>query len=128
LHIYLVARHIRLSDKLRAYVDKHLIEPISHHTGLNIRRVETQLFPQGDKGKHFGCHVEVDIKGHAPINVREIQETPYAAIDVAKDRVQRAVTEVRDRILTQRRHPKKYSLARLGRALGWVRRNRVREA
>jgi ribosome-associated translation inhibitor RaiA len=127
LHVYFVARHMDLSDKIRAYCEKHLIDPIRDHTGLHITRVETQLFPEGDKANHYGCHVLVEIKGHAPINVREIQQTIYAAIDVAKDRTVHALVDARDKILTQRRHPKKYSFARLGRALGWVRRNRTSE-
>ncbi|MDB4971494.1 MAG: Sigma 54 modulation protein / ribosomal protein [Myxococcales bacterium] len=128
MHVYLVARHMDLTDAIRSYVEQHLIDPIRNHTGLNITRLETQLFPEGDKANQFGCHVLVEIKGHAPINVRELQDTEYAAIDVAKDRVIRSLVDTRDKMLTERRHPKKYSFARLGRALGWVRRNRVREA
>jgi putative sigma-54 modulation protein len=128
LHVYLVARHMDLTDAIRAYVEQHLIEPIRTHTGMNITRVEIQLLPEGDKGNHFGCHTLVEMKGHAPLNVREVQDTLYAAIDVAKDRTVHALVDARQKMLTQRRHPKKYSFARLGRALGWVRRNRTSEA
>ncbi len=125
MHVYLAARHVELSDELRAYVEAHLIEPLSHHTSLPINRVEVQLFEEGTKG---GCHVLVEIKGHRDINVRELQAGgTYAAVDVAKDRVVRQLTEVRDRILTTHRHPKKFSFARLGRALGWLRSNRTGE-
>jgi ribosome-associated translation inhibitor RaiA len=125
MHVYLTARHVTLSDRLREYVEKHLVEPIRSHTGLKVIRTEVQLFSEGPQG---GCHVLVELKGHHDINVRELQDNIEAAIDLAKDRVVRALTETRDKILTQRRHPKKFSLARLGRALGWVRRNRTSEA
>ena len=125
MHVYLAARHVALSDELRAYVEQHLLEPIRSHNGLNIIRTEVQLYPEG---AHGACHVLIEIKGHQAINVREMQDTIFAAIDVAKDRVLHALTEVRDRLLTTRRHPKKFSFERLGRALGWTGSNRTREA
>ncbi len=124
MHVYLAARHLELTDAVRAYVEEHLVEPVRRHTGLNIKRVEVQVFAEGDKGNHFGCHVQVELKGDHHINVRELQEDLYAAIDLARDRVVRALTERRDKVLTLRRHPKKYSFERLGRALGWLRRRR----
>ena len=124
MHVYLAARHVALSDELRAYVEQHLLEPIRSHNGLNIIRTEVQLYPDG---AHGGCHVLVDLKGHQAINVRERQDTIFAAIDVAKDRVLHALTDVRDRLLTTRRHPKKFSFDRLARALGWNGPNRMHE-
>lgn len=124
MHVYLAARHVELTDELRAYVEAHLIDPIAQHTGLNIIRAEVQLFEEGPQG---GCHVFVEVKGHRDINVRELQDSIHAAVDVARDRVVRQLTEIRDRLLTVRRHPKKFSFARLGRALGWMRGRRTRE-
>ena len=124
MHVYLAARHVTLTDELRAYTESHLLEPIRSHTGLTINRVEVQLFSEGPNG---GCHVLVEIKGHKDINVRELQDNIQAAIDVAKDRVVRHLTDVRDKILTQRRHPKKFSFGRLRRALGWLSDNRTRQ-
>ena len=69
----------------------------------------------------------VEVKGHKDINVREMQDNIRAAVDVAKDRVIRNLTEIRDKMLTQRRHPKKYSFGRLRRALGWLSDNRTRQ-
>ncbi|MCA1664922.1 MAG: HPF/RaiA family ribosome-associated protein, partial [Myxococcales bacterium] len=111
-------------DELRAYTEAHLLDPIRNHTGLTINRVEVQLFSEGQNG---GCHVLVEMKGHKDINVREMQDNIQAAVDVAKDRVIRNLTDVRDKILTQRRHPKKLSLGRLRRALGWLSDNRSRQ-
>ena len=124
MHVYLAARHIALSDELRDYVEAHLLEPIRNHNGLTIIRTEVQLYSEG---AHGACHVLVEIKGHQDINIRELQDTIFAAIDIAKDRVLHTLTEIRDRLLTQRRHPKKFSFARLGRALGWTGANRTRE-
>ena len=125
MHVYLAARHVALSDELRSYVEAHLLEPIRSHNGLPIIRTEVQLYPEG---AHGACHVLVEIKGHQDINIRERQDTLFAALDVAKDRVLHSLTDLRDRLLTQRRHPKKFSFARLGRALGWTDVKRTREA
>ena len=125
MHVYLAARHVTLTDELRAYTEAHLISALRNHSGLTINRVEVQLFSEGPSG---GCHVLVEIKGHKDINVRELQDNIQAAVDVAKDRVIRNLTEIRDKMLTQRRHPKKISFDRLRRALGWMGDNRSRQS
>lgn len=124
MHVYLAARHVTLTDELRAYTEAHLLHPLRAHSGLTINRVEVQLFAEGPNG---GCHVLVEIKGHKDINVRELQDNIQAAVDVAKDRVIRTLTEMRDKMLTQRRHPNKVSFGRLRRALGWLSDNRSRQ-
>lgn len=118
MHVYLTARHIELGDRVRAYVQQHLIEPIERHSSLDVTSVEVQLFTETDRGMIRGCHVRLAIKGHHDINVREIDETLFAAIDVAKDRVLHALTQLRNRILTTRRHPRLHDLARASRVFG----------
>lgn len=121
MHVYLTARHIELTPAIRAYVDSRIVAPVRDHNRLHVTRVEVQLYPEGEKGNYVGCHVLVSVKGHKDISVREIDHSLFEAIDVAKDRVVRQLTELRDRILTRSRHPRKYSFARLARALGWSR-------
>src|SRR3954462_15976780 len=77
LHVYLAARHVALSDELRAYVDEPLVQPNRNHNGLTIIRTEVQLYNEGPRG---ACHVLVGIKGHHDINKRELQDTLFAAI------------------------------------------------
>jgi ribosomal subunit interface protein len=123
LNVYVAARHFDPSESIRNYVESHLVEPIRAHTGLDISRVEVQLFTDGDPERRFGCHVLVSVKGDHDINVREQDQTLYAAVDVAKDRVLRRLTELRHRLTSARRHPQKHHLSRLQRALGWIGRN-----
>jgi ribosome-associated translation inhibitor RaiA len=126
--VYLTARHLELDDRVRDYVERHLVEPVRNHNGLNKVRMEIQLFRDADRGHRLGCHVLVEVKGHRDINVRERDDDIFTAIDLAQARTIRALTEIRDRILTLSRHPKKYSVAKLARALGFIGRNRPREA
>ncbi len=115
MHVYVAARHVEQTEAIKQYVEAHLIEPIRRHTPrIKITRVEVQLFTDGDKSNRFGCHVLIAVKGNHDLNVRELDSTLYAAIDVAKDRVMHRLTELRDRMLTMRHHPKGY-------ALGWSR-------
>ena len=123
MHVYVAARHVEQTEAIKQYLQAHLIEPIRDHTRIKISRVEVQLFLDGDKADRFGCHVLVSVKGDKDINVRELDESLYAAIDVAKDRVLRQLTEVRNRMLTAGRHPRKYSFDKLARMLGWQRKN-----
>jgi ribosome-associated translation inhibitor RaiA len=72
-----------------------------------------QLLEEGKKG---ACHLLVEVKGHHDITSKKCK-TIHAAVDVARDRVIRQLTEVRDKILTVRRRPKKFSFERHRRAL-----------
>ena len=117
MHVYLTARHIELGDRVRAYVQQHLVDAIAKHTSLQITSVEIQLFADNDRSGKLGCHVQLGFKGHRDINVREVDDTLFTAIDLAKDRVLHALTQLRNRILTYRRHPRQDTQRAL-RALG----------
>ena len=84
-----------------------------------------QLFAEGPNG---GCHVLVEIKGHHDVNVRELQDNIQAAVDVAKDRVVRKLTEMRDKMLMQRHHPSAAQPRRLAPRARLAPREPLREA
>jgi ribosome-associated translation inhibitor RaiA len=106
VHLYLTARHMNLGNVLRDYVERHLVEPVRSHNSLEIVRMEVQLFREGDKVPLHGCHVLVEVEGKHELNIREIDETLFEAIDLAQARVIRALTELHHEILTERRHPR----------------------
>jgi ribosome-associated translation inhibitor RaiA len=85
---------------------------------MNIIRVEIQLEPESERGGQISCHLLVELKGHRDINIREVAGDVHTAIDLAQERATIALTEHRNRELTLSRHPKKYSLDKLARALG----------
>jgi ribosomal subunit interface protein len=122
LNVYLTARHIELSERIREHVEKRLIQPLREYNSLKIVRVEIQIYQEAERGPMVGCHVLVEVKGHHDINIREIDNDVFAAVDLAKDRTFVALKELRDKMLTLSRHPKKYSLARIMRSLGLGRR------
>jgi ribosome-associated translation inhibitor RaiA len=84
--------------------------------------MEVQLYHMSDRELRFGCHVHLELTQRHHIEIREEDRDLYEAIDRAQKRLVRAVTEYRDRQLTEGRHPRKYSFGRLARALGLSRR------
>ena len=85
--------------------DAVIVDAVRTHTGLKVNRMQVQLDQQGDRGNNFVCHVELDLPGHHTINIREEGSDLYASIDVAKERLMRALVDYRDRMLTEKRHP-----------------------
>jgi len=117
--VYLTARHLELDPATRDYVESHLVEPVRSRTRLRPMRMEIQLHRSAERGHHYECHVLVELKGGQTINIRARDPMLSTVIDQAADRVLVNLTERRDRILTMSRHPKKYSLQRIARALGF---------
>lgn len=118
MHVYFAARHVEPGSRAREYAVEHLVEPIGRHTGLNITRAEVQLFADGDPARPLGVHVLIEAKGGRQINVREVDTTFYAAIDAAKDRVLRGLAQMKSRITTGRRHPRRSRVPQAARSLG----------
>jgi ribosomal subunit interface protein len=121
LHVYLTARHLELDDLTRSYVERHLVQPAESHSSVKVMHMEIQLYRDAERGHRWGCHVLLRASGHQEMNIREIDDDLFAAIDLAAGRLLRTLTELKDRRLTLSRHPKKYSFERLARALGWGR-------
>ncbi len=125
MHVYLAARRLELSDEIRDYVEKRIVQPLRTHNRLNIIRVEVQLYEETERGPQSGCHLLIEVKGQKQINIRELASDVFAAIDLCHDRAMLLLTEERDRMLTLSRHPKKYSLDKVMRILGLRRRQPV---
>lgn len=118
MHLYLTARHMDLTDGLRSHVERHLLGAIDGPSSVKTQRMEVQLYQMSERSIRFGCHVYLEISHRHDINIREEDRDLYEAIDRAQKRLRRAVTEYRDRRLTEGRSPRKYSFGRLARALG----------
>jgi ribosomal subunit interface protein len=117
----MTARHLELTDGLKNHVERHLVEAVRGHTGANITRMEVQLYQVSEREPLFGCHVTLELSPRHDLNIREEDNDLYEAIDVAQKRLLVALTAYRDRLITQSRHPKKYSYDRIARALGFRR-------
>jgi ribosomal subunit interface protein len=111
--LYVTARQIDLTDAIRAYVEERLVRGAERHGARSGTRMEVQLYDAGHRGVRFGCHVLVHMPENHELNVREESGDLYAAIDLAEKRLVREIVELRERRLTEARHPKKYYAAKV---------------
>jgi ribosomal subunit interface protein len=90
MHAYITARHFDLTERIRAHVEQHIIQPIEAHADAHdLNRVEVQL-SQGQREERFTCHVMVQLPAHRDVNVTEHHRDLFAAIDLAEKRLLRA--------------------------------------
>jgi ribosomal subunit interface protein len=122
MEMHVTGRGLHVNDSLGRYVDKRLRRPVDSRASVKATRMEVQLYRTSQREIRFGCHVLVRLSHHRDLNIREEDAGLYEAIDKADERLSRAVTEFRDRRLTENRHPKKYSVDRIQRTLGSSRR------
>jgi ribosomal subunit interface protein len=122
MHVYLTGRHLELTRAIHAHVERHLVEPVARHTGLDLICLEVQLYRANDRGLPYGCHAQVELPRHNFINIREEDSDLYAAIDLTEARLVHALADVKQKWVSESKRPHKLGFARLGRALGWMRR------
>lgn len=89
------ARHMKMTDALHAYVEKKLIDPLSHIADSPDMKVEVELC---DEGSSKECRVHVFISGVEPVNIHEANADLYRAIDGAEARMLVQVKRHRDRM------------------------------
>jgi len=122
MHVYLTGRHLELTRGIHAHVERHLVEPVSRHTGIGLISLEIQLYRGSLRGSPYGCHAQLELPRHNFINIREEDTDLYAAIDLTEARLLHALTDVKRKWVVEGRRPHKLGFARLGRALRWMRR------
>jgi ribosomal subunit interface protein len=117
MHFYLTARHFDLTDQIRAHVQRRIVDAVTSHADAHdLNRVEVQL-TTGQREERFGCHVLVQLPGHRDVNITEYNHDLYAAIDLAEKRLIHSLTALRERKLTENRHPRKFSWGKVARIL-----------
>ena len=85
--------HLSLTDSLRDYANRHLVEPISRYMEDEASEIEIALVdingPKGGVDKE--CRVTVRIAGMSAIHVTETAETLFQAIDGMRDRLENTI-------------------------------------
>ena len=92
--------HYEVSDKIRGYISEKFTGLAKYHQGLN--KMHVTIHPSA---KH-GFRVDVDL--HLPhgkdVVVHDHEETVYAAIDVAHDKVASQLRKIHDKEVRGGRH------------------------
>jgi ribosomal subunit interface protein len=113
MQLYLTARHMELTDALRAHVERHLREPVENHSDGRATRMEVQLYRDSRRDSGHRCHVLLNLTRRHDINIREDGGDLYAAIDLAKKRLVRALVNYREKKLTGVRHGRSATRAKI---------------
>jgi ribosomal subunit interface protein len=118
MHFYLAARHLQLTDQIRAHVEKRIVRAVEAHAHPHdLNRLEVQLLHSGQRDARFCCHVTLQLPGHRTINISEEHRDLYAAIDLVEKRLLNCLVALRERRLTNDRHPRKYSWRKIAQLL-----------
>ncbi|HSP80039.1 MAG TPA: ribosome-associated translation inhibitor RaiA [Myxococcaceae bacterium] len=85
--------HLQLTDSLRDYVQRHLVDHIGPYIDDEASELEIALVDvNGPKGGiDQECRVTVRIPGFAAMHVTETAETMFQAVDAARDRLEKTV-------------------------------------
>lgn len=85
--------HLELTEPLRDYAHRHLVEPLARYiedeaSELEIALVDTNG-PKG--GVDQECRVTARMPGFSGLHVTETSETMYQSIDAARDTMERLI-------------------------------------
>jgi putative sigma-54 modulation protein len=85
--------HLDMTDSLRDYAQRHLVDPIAKYIEDEATEVDIALVDiNGPKGGiDQECRVTVRMPGFAATHVTETAETIHQAIDSTRDRLEKAI-------------------------------------
>ncbi|WNG28816.1 ribosome-associated translation inhibitor RaiA [Cystobacter fuscus] len=85
--------HLQLTDSLRDYATRHLVDPIAKFIDDEASEVDISLVDiNGTKGGvDQECRVTVRMAGFSGIHVTETAETMFQAIDSVRDRLENTI-------------------------------------
>jgi putative sigma-54 modulation protein len=85
--------HLDLTESLRDYATRHLVEPIARYIEDEASEIEIALVdingPKG--GVDQECRVTVRMPGFAGMHITETAETMFQAIDATRDRLEKTI-------------------------------------
>jgi len=85
--------HLGLTDSLRDYATRHLVDPIAKYIDDEAAEIDIALVdvngPKG--GVDQECRVTVRMPGFSAIHLSEAAETMFAAIDSVRDRLENTI-------------------------------------
>jgi len=112
--------HLSLTERMKAYVQEHLVEAIERFyddeaAELNVHLVDSNG-PKGGTDKE--CRVTAFIPGSTPLHITEATDDIFQSIDFAKDRLVKALKREMERKRMTTGHPSLKPSAQFDKALG----------
>jgi ribosomal subunit interface protein len=85
--------HLDLTESLRDYANRHLVDPLAKYIEDDASEIEIALVdtngPKG--GVDQECRVTVRMPGFSGMHVTETSETIFQSIDAARDTLERVI-------------------------------------
>jgi ribosomal subunit interface protein len=85
--------HLDLTESLRDYANRHLVDPLARYIEDDASEIEIALVdtngPKG--GLDQECRVTVRMPGFSGMHVTETSETIFQSIDAARDTLERVI-------------------------------------
>jgi ribosomal subunit interface protein len=85
--------HLDLTESLRDYANRHLVDPLAKYIEDDASEIEIALVdtngPKG--GLDQECRVTVRMPGFTGMHVTETSETIFQSIDAARDTLERVI-------------------------------------
>ena len=99
--------HLKLSDRLKDHVHETLVAPLTRFFDSEAAMLEIHFVdnngPKGGLDKE--CRVTLHIPGARSIHVEEAAEDPYKAVDLVRDRLEKALKREVERMREPGRSP-----------------------
>ncbi len=106
--------HLKVSPRLREFVEAHLAEPIGTFYDSEAAELQVHLVdingPKGGEDKE--CRVTVFMPGFSPIHVVEATDNIYKSVALVRERVERLAKKELGRLRKHSGHPVSKPLAR----------------
>lgn len=120
MKVILKGVHITLTERLKAYVDEHLVAPIERFFDDEAAELDIHLVdsngPKGGRDKE--CRVTAFIPGSAPMHITEATDDLFQSIDFARDRLEKTIKREQERKRMVTGHPSLKPSAQFDKALG----------
>jgi putative sigma-54 modulation protein len=99
--------HVSLTQGLKDHVQAHLVDPILSFYDNEAAEIDVQLAdmngPKGGEDKE--CRVTLHIPGSAAVHVQEATDDLYKSVDLARDRLEKALKRELEKRRQQSGHP-----------------------
>ena len=92
--------HLRVSNRLKQYVQESLVESLSRFIDNEAAMLEVHFVDSNGpkRGNDKECRVTLHIPGARSIHVEDAAEDPYKAVDLVRHRIEEAAKREMERM------------------------------
>ncbi len=103
MQITVSGKHLDITDTIREYAEQKVRKLTKYYD--QIQRVEVIADRSQDNTNGYEVEVLVHVGHHEPFIVKTHADDPYAAIDVAQEKLERQLTDHKQKVKNHKHHP-----------------------